>query len=143
MPRLDRSGHFPERLVRQGLVSLAVAARMVHRRAYPQQYSIAEAALSERQLDALAHVISTLAAVYTVNYRSARFRQLCEAELEGGMFRGGARELAFDDGRTSIAYLAARVESVLVVARKLREITPERDDDALIRTDRLPPTPTR
>jgi hypothetical protein len=116
---------------------------MVHRRAYPQQYSIAEPALSERQLDALAHVISTLAAVYTVNYRSARFRQLCEAELEGGMFRGGAREVAFDDGRTLIAYLAARVESVLLVARKLREITPERDDDALIRIDRLPPTPTR
>jgi len=39
--------------------------------------------------------------------------------------------------------MAARVESVLVVARKLREITPERDADALIRTDRLPPTPTR
>jgi len=116
---------------------------MVHRRAYPQQYSIAEPALSERQLDALAHVISTLAAVYTVNYRSARFRQIGETELEGGVFRGGAREVAFGDERTPIAYLAARVESVLVVARKLREITPERDDDALIRTDRLPPTPTR
>jgi hypothetical protein len=143
MPRLDRSGHFPERLVRQGLVSLAVAARMVHRRAYPQQYSIAEPALSERQLDALAHVISTLAPIYTVNYRSARFRLLDATATEGGVFRGGARELAFGDERTPIAYLAARVESVLVVARKLREITPERDDDALIRTDRLPPTPTR
>jgi hypothetical protein len=116
---------------------------MVHRRAYPQQYSIAEAALSERQLDALAHVISTLAPIYTVNFRSARFRQLDEAAMEGGMFRGGARELAFGDERTSIGYLAARVESVLVVARKLREITPERADDALIRTDRRPPTPTR
>ncbi len=52
------------------------------------------------------------------------------------------RSIARDE-RTPIAYLAARVESVLVVARKLREITPERDDDALIRTDRLPPTPTR
>ncbi|MFL6563813.1 MAG: hypothetical protein ACJ8G5_02690 [Burkholderiales bacterium] len=116
---------------------------MVHRRAYPQQYSIAEAALSERQLDALAHVISTLAPIYTVNFRSARFRQLDPTAMEGGMFRGGARELAFGDERTSIGYLAARVESVLVVARKLREITPERGDDALIRTDRLPPTPTR
>jgi len=143
MPRLDRSGHFPERLVRQGLVSLAVAARMVHRRAYPQQYSIAEPSLSERQLDALAHVISTLAPIYTVNYRSARFRQLDEHAIHGALFRGGARELAFGDERPAIAYLAARVESVLLVARKLREITPERDDDALIRTDRLPPTPTR
>jgi hypothetical protein len=60
---------------------------MVHRRAYPQQYSIAEPALSERQLDALAHVISTLAPIYTVNYRSARFHQLDEASFEGGMFR--------------------------------------------------------
>ena len=143
MPRLDRSGHFPERLVRQGLVSLAVAARMVHRRAYPQQYSIAEPALSERQLDALAHVISTLAPIYTVNYRSARFRLLDEASMEGGVFLGGAREIAFGDGRAPIGYLAARVETVLVVARKLREITPARDDDELIRTDRLPPTPTR
>jgi len=143
MPRVDRSGHFPERLVRQGLVSLAVAARMVHRRAYPQQYSIAEPALSERQLDALAHVISTLAPVYTVNYRSARFRQIIEAELEGAKIRGGATEIVFGDGRASITYLAARVESVLLVARKLREITVESADDELIRTDRLPPTPTR
>lgn len=143
MPRVDRSGHFPERLVRQGLVSLAVAARMVHRRAYPQQYSIAEPALSERQLDALAHVISTLAPVYTVNYRSARFRQITEAELDGAKIRGGASEIVFGDGRSSIAYLAARVESVLLVARKLREITVESADDELIRTDRLPPTPTR
>jgi hypothetical protein len=143
MPRIDRSGHFPERLVRQGLVSLVVAARMVHRRAYPQQYSIAEPALSERQLDALAHVISSLAAIFTVNYRSARFRQLEGAELAGAAFRGGAHEIVFGDGREPIPYLAARVESVLLVARKLREITLEGADDELIRTDRLPPTPTR
>jgi hypothetical protein len=143
MPRSDRSGHFPERLVKQGLVSLVVAARMVHRRAYPQQYAIAEPSLSERQLDALAHVIATLAPIYTVNYRSARFRQLQQEELAGGAFRGGAREVGFGDGRPSIVYLAARVDSASVVARKLREITLETDDDALIRTDRFPPTPTR
>jgi len=74
---------------------------------------------------------------------ASRFHQLDEASFEGGMFRGGAREIAFSDSRAPIGYLAARVESVLVVARKLREITPERDADALIRTDRLPPTPTR
>jgi hypothetical protein len=143
MPRSDRSGHFPERLVRQGLVSLAVAARMVHRRAYPQQYAIAEPALSERQLDALAHVISTLAAIYTVNYRSARYRQLAEADLAGAVFREGARELAFGDGRDPIRYLAARVEATNLVARKLREITRESAGDELIRTDKFPPTPTR
>jgi hypothetical protein len=142
MPRSDRSGHFPERLVKQGLVSLVVAARMVHRRAYPQQYAIAEPSLSERQLDALAHVIATLAPIYTVNYRSARFRQLQQEELAGGAFRGGAREIGFGDGRPAIVYLAARVDSASVVARKLREITLE-TDDALIRTDRFPPTPTR
>jgi hypothetical protein len=134
MPRRDRSGHFPERLVKQGLVSLVVAARMVHRRAYPQQYAIAEPSLSERQLDALAHVISSLSAIFTVNYRSARFRQLGQEELAGAVF---------PDGRSSIAYLAARVDSATVVARKLREITVESEDDALIRTDRYPPTPTR
>ena len=143
MPRRDRSGHFPERLVKQGLVSLVVAARMVHRRAYPQQYAIAEPSLSERQLDALAHVIAPLAAIYTVHYRSARFRQLSQEELAGAVFRGGAREIGFPDGRSSIAYLAARVDSATVVARKLREITVESEDDALIRTDRYPPTPTR
>src|ERR1044072_4489253 len=108
MPRLDRSGHFPERLVRQGLVSLAVAARMVHRRAHPQPYSTAAPALSERELDALAHVISTLAPIYTVNYRSARFHQLDEASFEGGMFRGGARGIAFSDSRAPIRHLAGR-----------------------------------
>lgn len=142
MPRRDRSGHFPERLVRQGLVSLAVAARMVHRRAYPQQYAIAEPALSEAQLDALAHVIASLTAIYTVNYRSARYRELAPAELAGAVFRRGARELAFGDGREPIGYLAARVEYAAVVARKLREITAE-DAAARTQTDKSRPTPTR
>jgi hypothetical protein len=116
---------------------------MVHRRAYPQQYAIAEPALSERQLDALAHVISSLGAIYTVNYRSARYRQLEKADLAGALFRDGAREIAFGDGREPIRYLAARVETTSLVARKLREITSETADDALIRTDKSPPTPTR
>lgn len=129
--------------MKQGLVSLAIAARMVHRRAYPQQYAIAEPALSEPQLDALAHVIASLAAVYTVNYRSARYRQLGEAELAGALFRDGAREIAFGDGRAPIRCLAARVETTSAVARKLREITLEAADGASIRKDRSPPTPTR
>jgi hypothetical protein len=116
---------------------------MVHRRAYPQQYAIAEPSLSERQLDALAHVIASIAMIYTVNYRSARFRQLGQEELAGAVFRGGAREIAFPDERSPITYLAARVDSATLVARKLREITVESEDDALIRTDRYPPTPTR
>lgn len=143
MPKSDRSGHFPERLVRQGLVALSVAARMVHRRAYPQQYAIVEPTLSERQLDALAHVIASLVAVFTVNYRSARFRELPPAEMQGGVFRDGAEELAFPDGREPIRYLAARVEMATLVARKLRDFTAENPDAELIRIDRLPPTPTR
>ena len=129
--------------MRQGLVALSVAARMVHRRAYPQQYAIVEPALSERQLDALAHVISSLVGVFTVNYRSARFRELTPAEMLGGVFRDGAEQLAFADGRDPIRYLAARVETATLVARKLREITVENPDAELIRIDRLPPTPTR
>jgi hypothetical protein len=143
MPRSDRSGHFPERLVKQGLVSLAVAARMVHRRAYPQQYAIAEPTLSEHQLDALAHVIASLAPIYTVNYRSAQFRELAQEELAGAAFRDGAQEIGFSDGRAPIRYLAARVEATSSVARKLREITNEQSAGAPTRTDRSRPTPTR
>jgi hypothetical protein len=143
MPKRDRSGHFPERLVRQGLVALPVAARMVHRRAYPQQYAIVEPQLSARQLDALAHVICSLVAIYTVNYRSAQYRELAAAEIAGGRFAAGAAELAFGDGREPIRYLAARVDSATLVARKLREITAGHPDAELIRIDRSPPTPTR
>jgi hypothetical protein len=143
MAKSDRNGHFPERLVKQGLVSLAVAARMVHRRAYPQQYTIAEPALSEAQLDALAHVIATLAPIYTVNYRSAQFRELPQPDLAGALFRNGAEELAFSDGREPIRYLAARVESTSLVARKLRDITTEHAAGAPTRTDKSRPTPTR
>jgi hypothetical protein len=143
MPKTDRNGHFPERLVKQGLVSLTVAARMVHRRAYPQQYTIAEPSLSDAQLDALAHVIATLAPIYTVNYRSAQFRELPPADLAGAAFRNGAEELAFADARDPIRYLAARVESTTVVARKLREITTEHASGVPTRTDRSRPTPTR
>jgi hypothetical protein len=143
MPRSDRSGHFPERLVKQGLVSLAVAARMVHRRAYPQQYAIVEPALSGQQLDALAHVIASLAPIYTVNYRSAQFRELPQDELAGAVFRDGAQELAYGDGRAPLRYLAARVEATSLVARKLREITTDAAGDVPTRTDRSRPTPTR
>ena len=129
--------------MKQGLVSLAVAARMVHRRAYPQQYAIAEPALSEQQLDALAHVIASLAPIYTVNYRSAQFRELAQEELAGASFHQGAQEIVFSDGRAPIRYLAARMEAASLAARKLREITTEHAVDAPIRTDRSRPTPTR
>lgn len=143
MRRRSEAERFPERLVRQGLVSLAIAARMVHRRAYPQQYAIAEPVLSEQQLDSLAHVICSLAPIYTVNYRSARYRQLEQADLSGAVFREGASELAFPDGRPAIRYLAARVESTSHVAQKLRQITTEGAAGAPTRKDRSPPTPTR
>ena len=113
---------FPERLVRQGLVSLATAARMVHRRAYPQQYAIAEPVLGAPQLDALASIICSLAPIYTVNYRSARYRQLEATEIQGALFRDGAREIAFEDGREPIRYLAARAEATSLIARRLREL---------------------
>ena len=86
---------------------------------------------------------ATLASIYTVNYRSARFRQLGQEELAGGAVPRRCTRDRVPDGRNPIAYLAARVDSATVVARKLREITLESDDDALIRTDRYPPTPTR
>jgi hypothetical protein len=139
----DRSNGFPERLVKKGLLSLVVAARMVHRRAYPQQYAIVEPVLSEQQLDALANVIASLAPVYTANYRSARYRQLTVDELSGGMFSGGAQRLVFCDGRSPIVYLAARIESASLVAKRLREITSQSGDAAATRTGRFPPTPTR
>jgi hypothetical protein len=125
MGRTAGRNAFPERLVRQGLVSLDVAARMVHRRAYPQQYAIVEPVLSEHQLDALAQLISKLAPIYTVIYRSARYRQLPQGDLSGAVFREGARELAFQDGREPIRYLAVRVETTSVVARRLRELGSE------------------
>lgn len=143
MGRKARGECFPERLVRQGLISLTVAARMVHRRAYPQQYAIAEPPLSERQLESLAHVIASLAPIYTVCYRSARYRQLADADLAGAVFREGARELGFQDGREPIRYLAARVESTSHVARSLRGITKANGAGAPTRKDRSPPTPTR
>jgi hypothetical protein len=139
----DRSNGFPERLVKKGLLSLAVAARMVHRRAYPQQYAIVEPVLGEEELDALAKVIASLVPVYTANYRSAHFRQLTVEELSGGVFSGGARQIVFTDGRAPIDYLAARIESASLVARKLREITSGSGAGARTRTDRFPPTPTR
>ena len=145
MGRKARVDGCPERLVKRGLVSLAVAARMVHRRAYPQQYAIAEPQLSPAQLDALAHVIAAMAPIFTVNYRSASVRELAEGETAGGAFKDGARELAFDDGRAPIRWLAARIDSTSDVARKLREITSERVGAAAepTQTGRYPPTPTR
>ena len=131
MGRKQKSGGFPERLVKRGLLSLAMAARMVHRRAYPQQYAIVEPVLTGEQLDTLAGLIASLAPVYTANYRSAQFRELTREELAVGVFRGGAQELAFPDSRAPIGHLAARVESATLVARKLREAKHQGGSEAL------------
>jgi hypothetical protein len=134
---------FPARLTKQGLLQLAVAARLVHRRSYPEQYAIASAVLGKQQLDGLACLLSATAAIYTVNHRSARYRELTAEELASGVFRDGAHELVFLDGRPAIQYLAATSEGTRAAARRLRELTNEAGRDAPTRTDRSPPTPTR
>jgi hypothetical protein len=123
MGRKQKSGGFPERLVKRGLLSLAMAARMVHRRAYPQQYAIVERMLTELQLDALANVIASFAPVFTTNYRSAQFREITAKDRAGGTFHGGAREITFSDGRAPLQRLAVRVECIPMVAARLREMS--------------------
>ena len=49
---------FPARLVKQGLLQLGPAARMAHRRAYPEQYAIGQPVLGKRQLDRIGDLIS-------------------------------------------------------------------------------------
>ena len=101
------------------LLPLNVAARRVFQQVY-LPFHHPQAGPGPDQLNGVASALCGLAAVYALDEGGAP-RRLSTAELSGGLFRGGARELLFLDGRESIRNLAVSRLEVERAARALHE----------------------
>jgi hypothetical protein len=101
------------------LVPLNVAARRIFQQVY-LPFHHPQAGPGPDQLNGVASALCGLAALYALDERGAP-RKLSADDLSGGLFRGGARELLFLDGRDSIRNLAVRGAEVEGAARALRD----------------------
>lgn len=104
----------------QDLVPLSVAARRIFQQVYlPLHHP--QSGPGPDQLNGLANMICGLAPVYALDDQRRHARQLTPDDLSGGLFRGGARELLFLDGRESIRNLAVSGAEVERAARVLHD----------------------
>jgi hypothetical protein len=101
------------------LVPLNVAARRIFQRVY-LPFHHPQASPGPDQLNGVASALCRLAPVYALDGRGIA-RLLTAQDLSGGLFRGGARELLFLDGRDSIRNLAVSGAEVERAARALQE----------------------
>jgi hypothetical protein len=101
------------------LVPLNVAARRVFQQVY-LPFHHPQAGPGPDQLNGVASALCGLAPVFALNPQGAP-RRLSAADLSGGLFRGGARELLFLDGRESIRNLAISNLEIERAARTLQD----------------------
>ena len=102
------------------LVPLNVAARRIFQRVY-LPFHHPQSAPGADQLNGVASALCGLAPVYALDERGATTRRLTADELAGGLFRGGARELLFLDGREPIRNLAVSASELERAARALHD----------------------
>lgn len=101
------------------LVPLNVAAQRIFRQVY-LPFHHPQSSPGADQLNGVASALCSLAPVYALDGSGAP-RRLSGEDLAGGLFRGGARELLFLDGRDSIRNLAISSREVERAARALHE----------------------
>lgn len=93
------------------LVPLALAVQVIWTRVYEGGAPIGEA--KEKLLDSIASTLCVTGRLYEY-VGEARPRRLSPAEIRGGTFQGGGRELHFADGRPSRRHLAVPSDDVPV-----------------------------
>jgi hypothetical protein len=102
------------------LLPLRLAAEVIFSKVY--RGGAALVADREQMLDSIASTIAVLAAIYEYSSDSHQpARQLSRFETEGGMFRGGARELHFIDGRRPRTSLAVAANDVTTTIERLKK----------------------
>jgi hypothetical protein len=101
------------------LVPLKLAAQLVWAKVYESRN------LGLEKTDLLNSIASTLAVLGTIyEYRTdpqVPARPLSRSEIEGGMFRGGAEELHFIDGRAPRRFLAVVTADVAITIEALKD----------------------
>lgn len=95
------------------LITLDLAAMAIYLRVYGRP-------ADERGLDAMANMIRALVPLYAYEDGGVGIRHLSEADLSGGFFRGGAREIRFLDGRPRMWRIAVTAQSVASVSLTIK-----------------------
>lgn len=99
------------------LVPVALAVEVVWSRVYDAGKPTADA--KERLLDSIASTLSVTGRLYEY-VGDAKPRALKPAEIRGGVFKGGGKELHFTDGRAPLRHLAVPTDDVPHVIRAER-----------------------
>jgi hypothetical protein len=100
------------------LIPLELAVALIWDRVYQGHVAVDD---KERWLDSIAATLSSTSDMFQQDGRSdVPARALSRQEVEGGMFRGGGKELRFLDGRPARIKLAVTADDVArtVVALK-------------------------
>ena len=104
------------------LIPLGLAVGLIRSKVYAQGKSTDRDQGHTVDLNALASFVAGTVPVYEYETNPSKApRALSKAELEGGMFRDGAKELRFIDGRATKRYLALNALDVECVTSLLRE----------------------
>ena len=92
------------------LIPLELAVSLIWDRVYQDHVAVDD---KERWLDSIASTISATSPMFQQDGRSdVPARALSRHEVEGGMFRGGGKELHFLDGRATRTELAVSADDV-------------------------------
>ena len=99
------------------LMPLKLAAELI----FSKLYADRSVGRRDEMLDSIATTIAVLAPIYEYGPDShQRPRALSRAELEGGMFKGGALTLQFIDGRIARTSLAVSADDVSATIQALK-----------------------
>jgi hypothetical protein len=81
-----------------------------------------DVASKEQLLDSIATTICVVAGIYEYEVADSQkpARRLSHVELQGGMFKGGAKELRFIDGRPPRRALAVTADDLAATIEALR-----------------------
>ena len=101
------------------LVPLELAVRTVFTRVYSERLLVSVPVRSTAHLDGLAYTMTELTPIYVYRADGGDTRALSKAELEGGHFWDGAKELYFVDGRPALKNLAVKVSAIGAVVKAL------------------------
>jgi hypothetical protein len=107
---------------RHALMPLDLAAEVIRQKVYPQ--AVVRSLTREQLLDSIAATISVVARIYEYDPKGATApRPLSRVELDGGMFKGGAKDLRFIDGRATRSTLAVTAQDIAQTIEALRGAT--------------------
>ena len=107
------------------LVPLDLMARSIFRKVYEERFGLRVSSRQNAHLDGLGYTIAALRPIYTYESTGQRLRPVSKQELSAGLFRHGAREMYFIDGRPTLSHLAAAADVAPAIIEALRAQLPE------------------